>query len=211
MTRFVVKATAEPAAESGQLFDLDSGGSGWDAVDAVLASPPAAGAQSAAGEVDEDWGAELDAAAAAGSSPATGGGSGGGGAATGGGNDGGAAAWGGEWDEPEAEDSGAMVVGAVAEWSVEQVGGWLVAAAKLPQYVAEFKTREIDGFLLSRLARDDLAEMAIGRSALDCTKLLSRRDLLLEAAGGGGGGTGVRASAAAYGDKNEFDGEDEAL
>ena len=73
------------------------------------------------------------------------------------------------------------------------VGRWLVAA--------------VVGSSMCSMARGDLAELAIGSSPLACTKLLARRDALLASPVGGGGGTGVRASAAAYGDKNLFDGD----
>ena len=53
----------------------------------------------------------------------------------------------------------------LATWTVEEVCSWLEEVVQLPHHVDAFKLHTIDGFLLSRLVKDDLDDL--GASSTD--------------------------------------------
>jgi hypothetical protein len=91
----------------------------------------------------------------------------------------------------------------LATWSVDEVCEWLEGVVQLPQHTGSFKQHGIDGFLLSRLVKDDLDDLG-EFTGLDKTKVIARRD---EAAmvGSGGGRRDPRVSANAYGARLDTD------
>lgn len=197
------QAEPEPETEVGQLFDLDVADPSWETVNEALATMPAKLPAPGSQMVPAADGVWLD-HATANSKAATAANETGGGwlaeRSQHAGSSGGAS---------EADNQGRAA--GLAHWTVTEVGEWLATCAKMPRHVDEFARREIDGFMLSRIDQIDLADMEIGKSTLECNDLLSLRDQFLTSANGQMGGIGVRASADAYGAKNVFDGEDEAI